>query len=328
MPAERSSAPVRAPRRSGRRLRRRRRSNALDRVVFVGLVTGMRALGALPLAWALRLAGAAAVIVYAVARPLRRVGMRNLELAFPDRTVPDRRRILRASLVNLGRMVAELAHLPRLTADDLRAMVRFEDEAWWRDNVGRPRDTGALILSGHFGNWELLVAAHGMRGYPVSMVHRTIANPYVDRWLNRLRERAGTRLVRKRNAAGGVIRALHDRQLLVLPFDQNSTRGLGVFVDFFGVPASTNSGIARLALRTGAPVVPVFIVRDGVHGRHRVHVLPIMYVQRSGDFGSDVRRATQQFSDVFEDMVRRYPEQWLWVHKRWKTRPPGEPKLY
>jgi len=145
---------------------------------------------------------------------------------------------------------------------------------------------------------------------------------------NTLRARAGTRLVRKRHAAGGVLKALHDRELLVLPFDQNSTRGLGVFVDFFGKPASTNSGIARLALRSGAPAVPVFIVREGRSARHRVHVLPIMYVQRSGDLESDVTRITQELSDVFEGMVRRHPEQWLWVHKRWKTRPPGEPKVY
>jgi KDO2-lipid IV(A) lauroyltransferase len=282
----------------------------------------------LPLGLAVRIGAAAGLAAYVVAGPLRRTGMRNLEIAFPERSRAARRRILRESMANLGRMVAEVAHLPRMNAEDLRAHVVFEDEAWWAEHVGAPRDTGALILSGHFGNWELLVFAHGMRGFPVSMVHRTIANPLVDRWLNQVRGRAGTRLVRKRQAAGGVLRALHDRQLLVLPFDQNSTRGLGVFVDFFGVPASTNSGIARLARRTGAPVVPAFIVREGRSARHRVHVLPIMYVQRTGDPELDVRRATQQFSDVFESMVRRYPEQWLWVHKRWKTRPPGDPKVY
>jgi KDO2-lipid IV(A) lauroyltransferase len=328
VPAERSPAPARPSRRPGRRPRGRRRSTALDRVTYLALRAVMRTLGALPLTMALRISAALALAVYAVARPLRRVGMINLALAFPERPIGDRRRILRASFANLGRMVAELAHLPRLTANDLRELVEFEDEAWWAENIGRPRDTGVLILSGHFGNWELLVFAHGMRGFPVSMVHRTIANPLVDRWLNTVRARAGTRLVRKRHAAGGVLRALHDHELLVLPFDQNSTRGLGVFVDFFGRAASTNSGIARLALRTGAPVVPVFIVRDGSRARHRVHVLPIMYAQRSGDFESDVRRATQEFSDVFESMVRRHPEQWLWVHKRWKTRPVGEAKLY
>jgi len=328
VPAERTPAPARSPRRPARRPRGRRRSKVLDRVEYFALRAVMRTFRALPLAWALRAAAAVALVAYAVARPLRRVGMTNLAIAFPERTLAERRRILRASFANLGRMVAELAHLPTLGDDDLRRMVVFENEAWWAENVAAPRDTGELILSGHFGNWELLVFAHGMRGYPVSMVHRTIANPLIDRWLNVVRARAGTRLVRKRHAAGGVLRALHDRELLVLPFDQNSTRGLGVFVDFFGVPASTNSGIARLSLRSGAPVVPVFIVREGTRARHRVHVLPIMYTQRSGDFELDVKRLTQQFSDVFESMVRRYPEQWLWVHKRWKTRPPGEAKLY
>jgi KDO2-lipid IV(A) lauroyltransferase len=326
--AARSTAPTGPQRRSGRRSRGRRRSTLLDRIAFVAVRAVMGALAALPLSLALRIAAGVALVGYALARGLRRVGMRNLALAFPERPLAERRRILRTSVANLGRMAAELAHLPHLDADDLRAMVVFEDEAWWAENVARPRDTGGLILSGHFGNWELLVFAHGMRGFPVSMVHRTIANPLVDRWLNALRARAGTRLVRKRHAAGGVLKALHDRELLVLPFDQNSTRGLGVFVDFFGIPASTNSGIARLALRSGAPVVPVFIVREGRRARHRVHVLPIMYLQRSGDLESDVKRATQELSDVFEGMVRRYPEQWLWVHKRWKTRPQGEPKLY
>ncbi len=328
VPAQRTPAPARSPRRPARRPRGRRRSKVLDRVEYFALRAVMRTFRALPLAWALRVAAAVALVAYAVARPLRRGGMTNLALAFPERTLTERRRILRASFANLGRMVAELAHLPTLGDEDLRRMVVFENEPWWAENVAAPRDTGGLILSGHFGNWELLVFAHGMRGYPVSMVHRTIANPLIDRWLNVLRARAGTRLVRKRHAAGGVLRALHDRELLVLPFDQNSTRGLGVFVDFFGVPASTNSGIARLSLRSGAPVVPVFIVREGTRARHRVHVLPIMYTQRSGDFELDVKRLTQQFSDVFESMVRRYPEQWLWVHKRWKTRPPGEAKLY
>jgi Kdo2-lipid IVA lauroyltransferase/acyltransferase len=326
--AARSPAPAGRPRRGGRRPRGRTRSAALDRLVFGVVRAAMGTLAALPLAVALRVAAGVALVAYACAPGLRRVGRTNLAIAFPDRPPAERRRILRTSMANLGRMVAELAHLPRLTEGDLRRMVVFEDEAWWAENVGAPRDTGGLILSGHFGNWELLVFAHGMRGFPVSMVHRAIANPFVDHWLNALRARAGTRLVRKRHAAGGVLKALHDRELLVLPFDQNSTRGLGVFVDFFGKPASTNSGIARLALRSGAPIVPVFIVREGRSARHRVHVLPIMYVRRTGDLESDVIRITQELSDLFEGMVRRYPEQWLWVHKRWKTRPLGEPKLY
>jgi KDO2-lipid IV(A) lauroyltransferase len=269
-----------------------------------------------------------ALLAYALDVPHRRVGMRNLLIAFPDRPTAERRRILRGSFLNLGRMAAELAHLPYLAAERLNEMVCFIDEDWWREAVTWERSTGILILSGHFGNWELLVFSHGIRGHPVHMVHRSIANPLIDRWLNNLRARAGTRMIRKSGGAQGVLQALRERGLLVLPIDQNSTRGLGVFVDFFGLAACTNAGMARIALRTDAPIVPAFIVREGASARHRVHVLPILQVERTGDPAEDVRRNTQRFTAVFEEMVRRHPEQWLWVHKRWKTRPEGAPRLY
>jgi KDO2-lipid IV(A) lauroyltransferase len=285
-------------------------------------------LSALPLGVALRLGALVGTLVYLLSWPHRRIGMRNLAIAFPERSLAERRCILRHSLQNLGRTAVEFVRLPLLSDEQLREMVRFEDEAWWAEAITRDRPTGALILSGHFGNWELLVYAHGRRGHPVSMVHRGIANPLIDRWLNEVRARAGTRLVRKARAAVGVLRAMKRGDLLVLPFDQNSTRGLAVFVPFFGLAASTNSGIARIALRSGAPVVPAFIVRQGTTGKHVVHVLPIMEAEHSGDFERDVLYNTERFSQVFEDMVRRYPEQWLWVHRRWKTRPPGEARFY
>jgi KDO2-lipid IV(A) lauroyltransferase len=328
-PAERVPAAVPPPRRRRAAPRRvRARSPRRDAVAYATLRAAVGVLAALPLTLALRLGELVALLAYVVDRPHRRVGMRNLGLAFPEKPLGERRGILRRSFLNLGRMAAELAHLARLPAEDLRAMVRFEDEGWWAEAVTRERSTGALILSGHFGNWELLVFAHGMRGHPVHMVHRAMANPLVDRWLHELRARAGTRMIRKSTAGGGVLRALHERGLLVLPIDQNSTRGLGVFVDFFGLPASTNSGMARIALRAGAPVVPVFIIREGWRARHRVRVLPIMEVERTGDLEEDVRRNTQRFTAVFEDMVRQYPDHWLWMHKRWKTRPVGTPRLY
>jgi KDO2-lipid IV(A) lauroyltransferase len=299
-----------------------------DRFEYTALRAAVGLLAVLPLGVALRVGERLAGLVYLLDWPHRRIGMRNLAIAFPEKSRVERRRILWRSFLNLGRMAAELAHLPRLSADRLRDMVRFEDEAWWREAVTWERSSGVLVLSGHFGNWELLVFAHGMRGHPVHLVHRAIANPRIDRWLNALRARAGTQMMRKSGAAQAVLRALHERALLVLPIDQNSTRGLGVFVDFFGLPASTNAGMARIALRTDAPVVPVFIVREGRSARHRVHVLPILQAERTGNFAEDVRRNTQRFSAVLEEMVRRYPDQWLWVHKRWKTRPLGEPRLY
>jgi len=328
-PAERlpvAGGPRRRRRRGSPRTRAAR--PVRDRIEYACLRAVMGLLGALPLALALRVGELGALVAYLLDVPHRRTGMRNLAIAFPDRPLRVRRRILRGAFLNLGRMAVELAHLPRLTAEQLRDMVRFEDEAWWREAVTWERSTGILVLSGHFGNWELLVYAHGMRGHPVHMVHRAIANPLVDRWLNALRTRAGTRMIRKSRGAGGVLAALRSRGLLVLPVDQNSTRGLGTFVDFFGLAASTNTGLARIALRADAPIVPVFIVREGRRARHRVHVLPVIEAKRTGDLAEDVRRCTQLCTTVFEDMVRRHPEQWLWMHKRWKTRPPGEPRIY
>jgi KDO2-lipid IV(A) lauroyltransferase len=327
--AGREQAPV-EPRRSAGRRRTpvRRRSPALDRLSYLAVRAAAGALGAMPLWCALRVAEAVALLAYVCDRPHRRVGMINLGIAFPEKPLHERRRILRASFLNLGRTVAELAHLPRLDVAALRAMVRFADEPGWVDLMASADAAGLLICSGHFGNWELLVFANGMFGHPVAMVHRTIANPLVDEWLNALRGRAGTHLIRKRHAATGVLRALRERQILVLPFDQNSTRGLGVFVDFFGLAASTNAGIARLGLRTGVPIAPAFMVREGRHARHVVHILPSIQLQRTGDLETDVRQNTQRLSDLFEGMVRRHPEQWLWMHKRWKTRPLGEPKIY
>ncbi len=328
-PAERPPEVAPHPRRRRHAPRRvRARSPVRDRLEYWALRAVIGALAALPLGLALCVGALAALLAWLLDRPHRRIGMRNLEIAFPERALRERRGILRRSFMNLGRMAAELAHLPRLSADALRAMVRFADEAWWEEAIGWERSTGVLVLSGHFGNWELLVFAHGMRGHPVHMVHRAIANPLVDRWLHDLRARAGTHMIRKSGAAGNVVRALHERGLLVLPIDQNSTRGLGVFVDFFGLPASTNAGMARIALRSDAPIVPVFIVREGRSARHQVHVLPVMQVERTGDAEEDVRRNTQRLSAVFEEMVRRHPDHWLWMHKRWKTRPPGEPRIY
>jgi Kdo2-lipid IVA lauroyltransferase/acyltransferase len=325
-----STAPAQP--RTGARRRKKPRLRApspvRDRIEYLVLRAIVGCFAALPLALAVRVGAAVAWVAWLVAFPLRRVGMTNLTIAFPDKPRAERARILRASMLNLGRMAAELAHLPRMSDAALRDMVQFEDEAWLREALTWERPTGVLILSGHFGNWELLVYAQGRRGHPVTMVHRPIRNPLIDRWLNDVRSRAGTRLVRKHHAAGEVLRALREKQLLVLPFDQNSTRGLGVFVDFFGLPASTNAGLARVALRADAPIVPVFIVRQGGSARHRAYILPIMEAERTGDMQADVLATTARLSLVFEDMVRRFPEQWLWVHKRWKTRPLGELKIY
>jgi KDO2-lipid IV(A) lauroyltransferase len=258
----------------------------------------------------------------------RRVALLNLSIAFPEKSLAERRRILRSSCRNLGRMVAEFCHLPQLDAEKLSALVHFADRAVWEQAVARASEQGAVILTAHFGNWELLAYAQGLLGHPVTLVHRPMHNRLFDEAITQVRIKPGTRAIKKKAAAKEALRALKRHDILVIPSDQNQTRSVGVFVDFFGKPACTTPGVARLAMLTGAPVYPVFMVREGESNRHRIEMQPEVEMVRSGDRDADIIANTQRCSDVIEAMIRRYPEQWIWFHKRWKTRPPGEPKVY
>jgi len=283
----------------------------------------------LPLRAAMWLAAAVAALVIRLDRRRRRIGLTNLAIAFPEKSERERAAILAASCRNLGRMVAECAHLAWLTPTNVRAVIGFENEEFWRCEVVQPLATsGVLILTGHFGNWELCAYAHGLLGHPVHLVHRTINNPLVDAFVERLRRRGGTRLLRKHSAARAVLGALRDRGLMVLPLDQNASRRTGIFVNFFGQPASTNAGFARVALITGVPVVPAFLVREGISPRHRIVILPRVQIASMADREQAVRELTQACAVVLEDMIRRYPDHWLWTHRRWRTRPLGEPEIY
>ena len=258
----------------------------------------------------------------------RRIAMLNLSIAFPEKSVDERRRILRASCRNLGRVAAEFCHLPALDTERLASIVSFEDRAAWEHVIATAAERGAVILTAHFGNWELLAYLHGLLGHPITLVHRPMHNAIFDDAITAIRAKAGTRAIKKKAAAKEAIRALRRHELLVIPSDQNQTHSFGVFVDFFGLPASTTPGAARLAMLTGAPVFPAFLVREGESGRHRVVTLPEVEMLRTDDRAADAVTNTQRCTRVIEDMLRRYPEQWIWFHKRWKTRPKGEPGFY
>jgi len=258
----------------------------------------------------------------------RGIALFNLGIAFPEKSPAERRHILRASCRNLGRVAAEFCHLPRLNAANLSDIVSFADRAAWDRAITHAEERGAVIATAHFGNWELLAYAHGLLGHPVTLVHRPMHNALVDAAVMRIRTGAGTRAIRKKAAAKDAIRTLRNRGIVVIPSDQNQTHSFGVYVNFFGTLACTTPGAGRLAMLTGAPVYPVFLVREGESDRHRIEVLPEIPMLGGGDRETDIRRNTQACSDVIEAMIRRYPEQWIWFHKRWNTRPPGEPRLY
>ena len=282
----------------------------------------------LPRRLALRVGVLLGDLFYLLDRRDRRIALHNLGIAFPDKTPAEHRALLRASVRNLGRTAAEICHLAALTPETVREYVTIEDPARWQAALDRAHERGTVILTGHFGNWELLAYAHGLLGHPITLVHRPMNNALVDRAITDMRERAGTVSLPKKSAAKAALRALRKHQMVAIPADQNQTRRYGVFADLFGLPASTTPGPARLAMLSGAPVVPVFLVREGDSERHLIVVLPDVELAETGDREADVVENTRRCNVVFEEMLRRHPEQWIWFHKRWKTRPLGDPRIY
>ena len=281
----------------------------------------------LPSAAALRFGAALGSLLYFLDYRDRQVGMANLEKAFPLKSVPERKQILHESLRNLGRSLAEFCRTAALTRADVEQLIDFDDRASWEKALTLADEKGAVILTGHFGNWELLAYAHALLGKPVTFIHRPMNNPLFEETLSAMRTQAGTRIVRKKAAARAALRCLDNREIVVVPADQNQGLRLGIFVNFFGGLACTTPGPARLAILTGAPIIPVFLVRQGGSDRHRIHILPLVEPSSSGDRHADILDTTQRCSDVIEKMIRDHPEQWVWFHRRWKTRPPEETEV-
>jgi len=298
-----------------------------DRLEYVAFRAGVGALASLPRSAAMRFGAALGDLFYQFDARRRSTALTNLHIAFPQNSEEENLRILRESCRNLGRVDAVVCQLPRLTPETLSRYVGFRDESAWRRTLADIEQNGGLILTGHFGNWEMLAYVHALLGHPVTLVHRPMRNPLVGAGIARLRGPA-TRALPKRAAARGVIRTLRHKGIVVIPIDQNQSARLGVFVDFFGMKACTTFGLARLAKLTGAPVYPVFLVRQGSSDRHLVETLPPVGWIDTGDAEADVVANTQRYSDVFEGMLRQYPEQWIWFHRRWRTRPPGEAQFY
>jgi KDO2-lipid IV(A) lauroyltransferase len=251
----------------------------------------------------------------------RRTALANLAQAFPQLSPAARRRICRRSYQHLGLMVVELAAMLARPLEATLARVRIDGLEHLRavmDTHGR-----ALLLTAHLGNWELLPAANHVTGYPLSVVIRPLDAPWLDGLVTRLRQKTSVDLIDKRAALRPVLRALAGYGMVGILLDQNASRREGVFVPFFGRPASTSKSIAVLAIRTGTPIVPTFIRREDA-GTHRVVVRPALPLPDAGDLEAAVVALTARCTEAIETTVRETPEQWLWMHNRWRTRPPEE----
>jgi KDO2-lipid IV(A) lauroyltransferase len=288
--------------------------------------TLLRLMGALPRNAARRAGAALGFLAWCVLPNLRRTGLRNLELAFPELPAEGRLRLLRGVYRHLGWQLGEFCQMPRYTRDNTRDLIRYEGLNHYL--AASQRGKGVLIVTGHLGAWELSSFWHSLMGHPMTMVIRRLDNPRVDKLVNDIRCLHGNRVVHKDDFARGLLQAMRRGDTVGILMDTNMTPPQGVFVPFFGVPACTASGLARVALRTGAAVLPGFLVWEPAEDKYVLHFDEQIPLIATGDDEHDVLANTAQFTAAIEVFIRRYPDQWLWVHRRWKTRPEGEAPIY
>jgi len=288
--------------------------------------TFVKLLGILPRPIARFLAAGAARFLLLLIPKLRKIARFNLRLAFPGRKEAERRAILKKMARNLGWMAVEFARFPRYTKENIECVVLLDGHENFL--AGQCRGKGVIYLTGHIGAWELSSFAHALYGYPLHYMARPLDNKLLDAMVNIYRGLSGNQPIYKNEAARVMLKVLKNAGTVGILADQNTMPQEGVFVDFFGTAACTTSGIARVALHTDAAVIPGYAFWDENLRKYRLRFEPPVELVRTGDLERDVVTNTQRFASVIEQIIRAYPDQWVWVHARWKNRPKGEPPLY
>jgi KDO2-lipid IV(A) lauroyltransferase len=251
---------------------------------------------------------------------LRRTAMRNLELALPELSPGERRRIAGGVFRSVARLLVAFARFPQIRRDTVAEWIRYEGYEHFEEALRRGR--GVLIATGHLGNWELSAFAHAILSAPMHVVVRPLDNARLDALVARRRTLSGNCLIEKKDFARGILNALAANQAVGILVDQNTSLEQGVFADFFGIPASSNAGLARIAAHSGAAVIAGFALWSEPEQRYVLRFYPPLEIT------GDAARDTQVLQTQLEAVIREHPDQWLWIHRRWKTRPPDEPPLY
>ena len=297
-----------------------------ERFEYFAAWSGLKLLGILPRAmarfWGVCFAG----LVYRLQPELQRVALRNLQIAFPDWTRLQREKVIGGMVRQIGWMIGEFSQFPKYTRANIESLVVIDGAENFA--AAQQRGKGVLFLTGHMSAWELAPFAHALYGHPLYFLVRPIKNRRVDALINRYRCLSGNQPVEKNRAARAMLNVLAQAGTVGVLSDHNTSLDEGVFVDFFGVPASTTSGLARIALRTDAAVLPGFLCWDERVRKYRLQFGPAVDLIRTGNEDQDVRANTRRFTHIIEDHVRAHPEQWVWIHKRWKPRPAGEQPMY
>jgi Kdo2-lipid IVA lauroyltransferase/acyltransferase len=247
---------------------------------------------------------------------LRRVALSNLAMALPNLDRRAQQRIADGVFRSIARLLVAFARFPRMDRGNLGDWIRYEGFEHFEQ--ARQRGRGVLFATAHLGNWELSAFAHAWMAAPMYVVIRPLDNPKIDALVERRRTLSGNRTIGKKEYARGILKALHDNQAVGILVDQNASLEEGAFVDFFGVPACAGTGFAKLAARSGAAVIPGFALWIESEQKYVLRFYPAIEI--TGDAEADTRTLHRQL----EAVIREYPDQWLWIHRRWKTRPPGE----
>ncbi len=288
----------------------------------------LTSLGLMPAPAAYGLGRAFARLAYLLAGDLRRTGEINLRLAFPEKSDSERAELLRQCFANLGRALGLFSQFSSRSQEELLQLIEVQGlenlEAAKRVHGNR-----LILITGHLGAWELTSFGLSLVGHPFTFLVRRLDNPQLEQFVDRVRTSFGNQTIDKLSAARSMLKILRagETSLGLLP-DLNTLDDEAIFVDFFGVPAATTFIVAKLALRTGAPLVPIMAPWSEEKKKFLLIALPPIFIEPSGDEEADVRLLTSKVSQLIETEIRKYPGQWLWIHKRWKTRPPGEPPIY
>jgi len=298
----------------------------IERLQYAVAWTFVKLLGALPRPVARFLAACATHLLLLLLPKLRKTAQFNLRLAFPEWPESQRRIVLRKMARNLGWMAVEFARFPRYSKENIESAVVLDGHENFLEGVRRGK--GVIYLTGHIGAWELSSFAHALYGYPLHYMARPLDNKPLDALVNHYRGLPGNLPIYKNEAARVMLKVLKNAGTIGILADQNTMQPEGVFVDFFGTPACTTTGIARVALHTDAAVVPGYAYWDGDLRKYRLRFEPPVKLIRTGDMDRDIMANTQQFAKVIEQIIRAHPDQWVWVHARWKNRPKGEAPLY
>ncbi len=296
------------------------------RCEFLTVWALVRSLGALPRGVARWIGSVVGLIAFVLFRRLRSVGLQNLEMAYPEWSAARRNKTLRRVYKNLGFLLAEFCLMRGYSAQRASEFIEYDGLEHYL--AARDRGKGVLVLTGHLGAWELSSYYHSLVGYPMGLVIRRLDNRLVDAYVNRIRCKYGNWVIHKDDFARGLISSMRRGETVGILMDTNMTPPQGVFVPFFGKEACTASGLARVALKTDAAVLPGFLLWDKARSKYVLRFGGQLELVRSGDTAVDIVENTALFTAVTERYIRAYPDQWLWMHRRWKTRPAGEREIY